>query len=331
MDDITRFLQRAAFGDIQRNTKVTRPLMSRASRITSAVSRYRWRSTSGRPREGWTFWRARYDAPRRRGRESEKFSSRPRSVKSRGDRVRLPRLREAAGRGADGRGLLWLVAELTQPELRQEVLKLRRRVRSSRRCCGSRRPYSNLRVSPHRCASAGRTRQAADPHRGGLGPANTFRCARSCGSARLARGKLRLPWRTSTSSGAGSASAAETARNRGCRVIVGPLNDYRNDRRVRVWNFDTYGFDNSYYYLSFYLDSTLLSTDRAVIGGRVMATDQGMTSAPVEVSRWGNLTGTEIQVFQADSVTAQFGTSYVSCRSFSRQTCRQPHQSSAAP
>ena len=23
----------------------------------------RWRSTSGRPREGWIFWRARYDAP----------------------------------------------------------------------------------------------------------------------------------------------------------------------------------------------------------------------------------------------------------------------------
>src|SRR5688572_15801658 len=32
----------------------------------------RWRSTSGPPREGWTFWRARYDAPPRRGRESER-------------------------------------------------------------------------------------------------------------------------------------------------------------------------------------------------------------------------------------------------------------------
>src|SRR4030095_6282826 len=31
----------------------------------------RWRSTSGPPREDWTFWRARSDAPRRRGGESE--------------------------------------------------------------------------------------------------------------------------------------------------------------------------------------------------------------------------------------------------------------------
>jgi len=47
------------------------------------------------------------------------------------------------------------VEDLTEPELRQELLKLRRRV---------------LRVSPYKRASAGRTRQDADPARRGSGP-----------------------------------------------------------------------------------------------------------------------------------------------------------------
>ena len=44
-------------------------------------------------------------------------------------------------------------------------------------------PAPNLRVSPHRSASAGRTRQDADPARRGSGPRVSSRCERSCGSS----------------------------------------------------------------------------------------------------------------------------------------------------
>jgi hypothetical protein len=58
------------------------------------------------------------------------------------------------------------VADLTEPELRQEVLKLRRRVQKLTALLGlALALLTNLRVSPYRRASAGGTRQEADPAR----------------------------------------------------------------------------------------------------------------------------------------------------------------------
>jgi putative transposase len=63
------------------------------------------------------------------------------------------------------------VTEVTESELRQEVLKLRRRVRKAHGTAPARAgPAANARVSPHRSASAGRTRQAANPARCGSCP-----------------------------------------------------------------------------------------------------------------------------------------------------------------
>jgi hypothetical protein len=63
------------------------------------------------------------------------------------------------------------VADLTEPELRQEVLKLRRRVQKLTALLRlALALLTNLRVSPHRRASAGRTRQVAHPARRGSGP-----------------------------------------------------------------------------------------------------------------------------------------------------------------
>src|SRR5216684_7142050 len=62
------------------------------------------------------------------------------------------------------------VADLAEPEFRQEVLKPRRRVRKLTALLRLALALAtNLRVSPHRNASAGRTRQEADPARRGSG------------------------------------------------------------------------------------------------------------------------------------------------------------------
>ena len=63
------------------------------------------------------------------------------------------------------------VADLTEPELRQEVLKLRRRVQKLTALAPARAGRAtNLRASPHRRAPAGRTRQDSDLARHGSCP-----------------------------------------------------------------------------------------------------------------------------------------------------------------
>src|SRR4029453_6052753 len=83
----------------------------------------------------------------------------------------VPRSTARGWLDAAPRGVVSLGMDLTEPELRQEVLKLGRRVQEAFGAAPGRGGRAaNLRVSSHRRAPTGRTRQDADPARGGSGP-----------------------------------------------------------------------------------------------------------------------------------------------------------------